>query len=529
MRKIQSLNFGKNDANGYSTQEDKEFFSKLFIEDEHLNKLVEGSTFFLIGDKGTGKTAYAKYISETDYKGNAGRLVQMSNTDYHRFVKLKNDKKIAVSDYSDVWTIILLLLISEKIIETEDKRIFNFSKFKQLHNAIDEFYYNAFQPEIQYAIQFVEQSSMGAKVIFDHFNAGVSDDKVVEFSEKRIKQNILYIKRQFEDAIRSIVTNKSYIIFIDGIDVRPANIEYDEYLSCVRGLVNAVWQINTGFLSDIQKTNTTIKTCLLIRPDILDAVRPHNLNSKVRDNGLLLDWRTMYRDFDKSLIFKMADRLLSVQQEDPNLQLGECWNYYFNFKIEKYPGDDNPDNSFIEFLRYSFYRPRDILSLMQCMYVAYNEDEKKSAHDTFNKYHFLHARTEYSAYLLGEIRDYLSFYYQEQDFDLFEKFFQLLSPYINKGPRSFTYDEFVEAFSAFSTYIKENDIKHPIIFNTADIFLQFLYELNVICFIDGVTKYSRPLQKWCFRERTFNNIRPKVQSNKTYKIHFGIGKALKLF
>lgn len=61
MLPIAQLNFGFNDAENYKRRENKDLFSQIFVMTEDLDRVCEKSTFFLMGEKGTGKTAYAVY------------------------------------------------------------------------------------------------------------------------------------------------------------------------------------------------------------------------------------------------------------------------------------------------------------------------------------------------------------------------------------------------------------------------------------------------------------------------------------
>jgi hypothetical protein len=59
----------------------------------------------------------------------------------------------------------------------------------------------------------------------------------------------------------------------------------------------------------------------------------------------------------------MAGKLLGAQQ-NPVVEYDKAWNYYFPYTIENKSTNkrvtDEDDPSFIGFLRYSLYRPRDI-------------------------------------------------------------------------------------------------------------------------------------------------------------------------
>jgi hypothetical protein len=82
-------------------------------------------------------------------------------------------------------------------------------------------------------------------------------------------------------------------------------------------------------------------------------------------------------------------------------------------------------------------------------------------------------------YLLGEIRDSLLFYYDEKQFELFLRFFSYLN-----GRSKFTYEEYTGAFAEFSQFLDNQDISAPEFMRSEEEFLQFIYDLNIICFIE---------------------------------------------
>ena len=68
IKPFSELKFGYADATMYSQKGDKEFFNKFFYRNAHLDRLCQNEISFLIGEKGTGKTAYAVYLSNNEYK-----------------------------------------------------------------------------------------------------------------------------------------------------------------------------------------------------------------------------------------------------------------------------------------------------------------------------------------------------------------------------------------------------------------------------------------------------------------------------
>jgi len=521
MKKIAELNFGFSDAENYKRRENKELFNNIFLRDDSLEKVCENQVFFLIGEKGTGKTAYAVFLSNNNYKNNQANIKYLRETEYQKFVSLKRDKHLELSDYTSIWKVIISLLIAQQISDSESNILSKFSKFRNLKKAIDEYYVHAFSPEISYAISLVEDSKRAAELMAEHARLSGEKSSQMSFTETRFQVNLLFIQKKFEDALRSLKLSNNHILFIDGIDIRPSSIPYSEYLDCVKGLADAVWGINNDFFSSIKDSKGRLRVVLLIRPDIFNSLGLQNQNNKLRDNSVLLDWRTTYPSYRRSALFKMADRLLSSQQET-DLAMGEAWDYYFPYNAKGLRKAQPNPTSFVQFLKFSLYRPRDIVTMLTLLrenFIEQNEDPNR----VFSEVDFNHPdfQRRLSEYLLGEVKDQMYFYYSALDYELFLKFFSFLN-----GVNKFTYEDYRKAYIEFTRYVSENNLKKPDFFETAEKFLQFLYELNIICYVEDTSEES--LFRWCFRERSHSNISPKIKTHLRYEIHYGFSKALHL-
>jgi hypothetical protein len=82
MKAIGDLSFGFNDAREYLSPESKPLLEKFFLADDNLSALVQPQRYFLIGEKGTGKTAYAAYVSTCKYQRYVGHTTFIQDTDY---------------------------------------------------------------------------------------------------------------------------------------------------------------------------------------------------------------------------------------------------------------------------------------------------------------------------------------------------------------------------------------------------------------------------------------------------------------
>ncbi len=526
MKSIADLNLGFGDAENYRSKANKALFNSIFVRNIYLDQLLKENTYFLIGEKGTGKTAYSVFLTNNNYSETLSQLKFLRETDYQKFVALKKEKHLQLSDYSSIWKVILLLLLTKSIKseELDHSPFTKKAKLNALMKAVDEYYSNAFSPEIISVLHLIENSKLTAELISKYLKLGGEQSVSANFQESRFQVNLLYIQNQFEKALSQLKLRSNHLLFIDGIDVRPGLIPYQDYLDCVKGLADAVWSLNHDFLSNIKDSKGRFRVILLVRPDIFNSLGLQNSANKVRDNSVYLDWRTTYPSYRSSKIFELSDRMLSSQQDTP-LALGAAWDYYLPWKAQSTNHSREHDPSFYKFLRISYSRPRDLVTLLSIMQEEYIEkkcNELTFPERLFDSYDF---QNKYSEYLLGGIRDQLSFYYHQEDFDLFLKFFSFL-----KGRAEFTYDEYLNVYNNFQRYILEkltsNRSEIPQFVQSAESFLQFLYDTNILCSIEELER--EPFFRWCYRERSPSNISPKVLLSSKYRVHYGLFKALNL-
>ncbi|MBK5123928.1 funZ protein [Burkholderia sp. R-69980] len=522
MKRVDELKFGFADAENYRRRENKDTLNQLFIRNDSLDKLCEPHVSFLMGEKGTGKTAYSVYLSNNEYKNTRSTVNYVRETEYQKFISLKNDKQLQLSDFCAIWKIIIMLLLSKQIKEFEGNGFFAkvSSKFAALDKAIDEYYMHAFSPEIVYAINFASENKISAELLHKYFKIAGEDKESMQFTESRFQMNLLYIQRHFQDALGALKLSKNHLIFIDGIDVRPSFVPYEDYLECIKGLANAVWELNNDFFPKIRDSKGRLRAVLLIRPDIFDQLGLQNQNTKLRQNSVFLDWRTTYAAHRTSELFVVTEHLLSTQQESMK-ENAAAWDHYFPWNSSSAKDNfDLPTTSFVEFLRWSYYRPRDILTMLDLLKEIQLRSDPHSPVFSEKIFDGADFQTAYSNYLLGEVKDHLSFYYSPEEYGLFVKFFEFLD-----GANKFTYDVYKDAFARLGQYIESIAADRPAFMATANDFLQFLYDLNVICYFEE-TDRGEKLIRWCFREREYSNISPKVKVGLEYQVFYGLAKSL---
>ena len=215
MKNIKDLDFGYGDAASYrNSRRYRDFFSKIFVKDEKLEQLMRDDTYFLIGDKGTGKTAYAVFLENNLYENTKSQIVNMESTDYRVFLELRKLGFLQLSDYVRTWKIIILMIIA-KSIRKQDIAMFGPNRsanFVELTKSIDEYYENAFVPEIASSFKYLFDKactgetglSFNALNLNSDVKASISTRKSDEKTLLKFQNNLLDLERKFSEAFSRI-------------------------------------------------------------------------------------------------------------------------------------------------------------------------------------------------------------------------------------------------------------------------------------------------------------------------------------
>lgn len=531
MKSFAEIDFGYGDAANYkNNRRYKELFSRVFVKDEKLDRLMREDTYYLIGDKGTGKTAYSVFLENNEYQNTQSKVIDLASTDYKIFMNLRKLGFLQLSDFSRIWKIILLVMISESIHKNDiaafgPKRS---DRFEELRNRIDNYYQNAYVPEIANTIKYIfdEACSTQAGINFNalgiggDLQTGLSEKLVTEVSIQKFQNNLIDMERKFQNAFSRLKINKNKFLFIDSIDVRLEDFSEEEYQSCIQGLASAIWSVNTNVFRAMPDSNGFLKVVLSIRTDMFTSLNLHNQANKVRDNSVLLDWRTTYKSYRTSALFQLCNNLLSYQNE---IDTGEIpWDYYFPwFTDSTNIVRREKDDSFINCLRFSLSRPRDLISIMKAIQHRHKKHTSGNV-STLEDFKSEETENEISNYYIDEAKDWCLHRFSDSEFNTLTFFFQFLN-----GKSKFNYQQYI---SAFEEYTRQVGNRKMAIFEElldADAFLQLLYDLNMICYYDK-DRFGNDLFRFCYREREIYNLSPQVKIDSVYGVHNALLRALNL-
>ena len=515
-KSIKELQEPFNDAFNYRSRIEKELFNKLFLRTEELEKCLAPATYFLMGEKGSGKTAYAVYLENNKINNNLCQVTTMTETQYKRFIELKRQGKLSYSDYANIWRSMLLFLVGRMLVDKSKTLLSTITgKFKPIEKEIKKWSQNALNPEVESAFEAITSANFSA-VVSAKDTAQVGGDIKSQEKEKipQLRHHLLETENSLKEAINSLTLKDAHVLFIDGIDYRPEGVPYHEYLECVKGLAEAVWQLNTDFFNTIRDSRGRIKVVLLVRPDVFHSLNLYNSNSRLQDNTVYLNWSTNEKEYKGANLYELSGRYFSMQNGN-QISPKSAWEHY-------YQEDETDGATFKKLLKLTFQKPRDILT-----FIKISRDLRiKSGHgdSACFPYESLFSpmlTRRFSDYLLGETRNYAAFYMTQTDFQHYLKFFQYLN-----GQSRFTYREFDVAFKKFSQWAAGETIKAREFLRDAESLLQFFYDVNIIGYSEKTENGGEVYHHWSYRERSLNDIAPKVKSNGGLVINPGIAKSL---
>lgn len=505
------------DASVFAEKNNHAILSKVYYDDNHTQQALAQDQYFIIGEKGTGKTIIAQYLSNIRKDKNCS-ILDFSTIDFETFRRLHEAGHLKFIQADQLWQVLLLVIAAERVIAKEAD-VLGFKKFSGLKRLIDEFYEQRFTPEFPVAVQMIERFDQLAKLSNSYIGeTGEGSTKETSTAEQKGNSPLNSILRQFESAFLEARTQSDHIIFVDRIDLKPDDIEFEKFIQALRAFARAALHINEKVFSRM-KGKKRIKFVLLVRPDIFDKLNLQNQSARASDNSVVLSWDTTYEHHRSSTIFNLTDRFLG-RQTDFTFDAGEAWDHFVDRNVYHFEKDEQPraNQAFREFLRLSWFRPRDII---RALHIC---QQRPECHTKVTREGFERSFKDFSDYLFGEVKDFSRFYFSDDTFALIERFFSEVQT-IN----DLNYEEFRKVHERFVKKVSSGSAAHSL--NSAvrdpDEFLQILYSSNIICWREP-NDFGGVDDHWAFRERSTARLEPKVGLYCGYGVHYGLRRALGL-
>lgn len=487
------------EAENYFKANNREKLNRLFYKDRNFDKLTLDTTYYLIGEKGSGKTTYCAYFCNNTVKNIHSYRYPLSVDDYNKIIQMKKDGKLNYTHYVTLWKAILLTKLLATIKDSEIG-FFNGHIIGNIRSLLNSYNFTKITMDSFSPVSFMDNIKFASGVsgkIGNDLATTEGNLSTETITPKTVEQYVyednwlVFINRIADELSRLRLKNHHYL-FIDGIDTRPSDIPYEEYKECVYPLVRAVYDLNSDLLSRIKDRNKgRLQIVLLTRLDIFLNAGLSNAGSKISDNSAFLNWSFISeKDYPKTDLFLLVNNMFNSASKDNKEQ--SAWDNYFGFKIKR--GQKDFD-SFVYFLRLTTSKPRDFVKLLkiakeQCQadYIE-NPTAEIIESDLFQR--------AYSTYFAESLRTALGFYYDREQIKLLFDFIKFIKL------RRFTYQQYQNVWINFY----EKNALEEIFGNEFEV-LELLFNFNLVAVIEDDSYY-----RWKYRECTIANYDYSLQKN----------------
>lgn len=412
---LKDINFGdidaKNEILKQTRAKEKLFFESFFIRPSlPIDDFLSGQKSFILGLKGTGKTALLRYLKDlSEQVDDLTHLILFKSqvTEEDRQALSDNsgyeivgygDTQTFIQDFKESWKWIIYQRIAKVLKESEFDTP-DIAKFLELTGI-----HEGRAPTLGSLLTKIKggKLKLGIKGYGVAVELGIDSDRID--SEERTV-SISELNRVCSSLLNDIDLSKKLYVFFDELELfHQTQEQFDRDRRIVRDLIYAISQIN----ADSAENGRNIYLVATLRSEVLHSVLQlgHEISRDVDDYGLKLDWSDGKETKDHQLL-KMIAKKIALSSQTPE---DKVWETFFPDNI-----NNQPYYQFI--LNSSYYRPRDIVRLLR---VAREFDQNA---ETFTTEHFDQTATKFSEQTWIEITEELLASYSHQDIEALQKLF----------------------------------------------------------------------------------------------------------
>lgn len=472
---IKQIDFGLNDGKLDSVE-------RYFLDTGLIQKLKSRKSFFVLGRKGTGKTAVARHLTDIgsgDWS-QFSSMLSLRDVPVNLLESFEDSDQVQSGRFVLIWQFILLIELAKQVVKDATIEPESLAKLEAIILATS--------PNLSASpdVYLKQTRERGYRV-----NIGKPDVIGAGLEVKKTTDGTLVNLIDYTEALKKLLLTtaaigNSYRIVVDELD--DSYSESKAYFDLLIALFKAAVAIN--YASSQQRKSCTVIVAL--REDIFESISYGDKN-KWSDMAVRISWLLKQGDRPhESDLFNMINLRIGASLVDEP-KLGEnYWNDVFADDIVR--ADLKP---FPYILSRTLYRPRDVIQFCKCVQEACPASAKQArAQD------ILAAEMNYSEWLMAEIIDEIHVKLPKIR-EVFEAFRQLKKS-------SFIADD-------INRYMQKAGLSNK---NALNDILSTLYNFSVIGQFDEgsrapIFRYRNPLRKF--------------EKGKKYSVHYGLRSTLRLY
>ncbi len=368
------INWGEDEA------KNDESLDQYFVEFPEYEKILKGKKRYIIGRKGTGKSAILQKIRLQSLNDPKSFCTDISLRDFplSDFRSLGDRSLQDKSKYVSAWKFLLLTELASMMIQ--DESIEDSHEFEMLKRFISDNFPDGIS--MTETITRLKQNENKIAMV-----VSVLSGELSRLSSTETTAQIHYNKavKRLEEIISKIQSTSSYIFLIDELDEG-----YKAKNSDLNLVILSLLRATEEFSSTFKRAGIECLPILALRSDIFDCLEDNDLN-KIDDYVLRLNWTT--NENHPWGLKQIVERRIeaTVKEKYPDFEAPCYWDLVAD-------DDTVPKGLFQYMCILTFSRPRDIIKLLK--YCASRTVKGKLSISDVQR-----VEEEYSNWFYREFRD----------------------------------------------------------------------------------------------------------------------------
>ena len=140
-KKIKELDTVVSDAYNVYFGKDKrtkDLFNRIFVADKFYEKIKKTDTYFIIGEKGSGKTAYAAYYCNNESK-TISKLSMVDEDIFSRFIGMKISDELRATSYKKIWKNIIYFMLFHELYCQLDSSLISRIQYRKILKRLNDY------------------------------------------------------------------------------------------------------------------------------------------------------------------------------------------------------------------------------------------------------------------------------------------------------------------------------------------------------------------------------------------------------
>ena len=371
--------------------------NQYFIDVQYKGSLLHGDKFFVIGRKGTGKSALYNWLHGIQpEEGIIVSNMSFSDFPFERLLSLSDDNFMKPNQYQSIWKHIILLELAKIIVcDTQSdaadegwRELLDYIKnrgvnLSDLHREITRVI-DKYDSRLGYKESFLGYGT--SKKIENRW--GLSN--ITSLNNRLIEVICDYLKRH---------QTCQYIIQFDQLDDSYTSyICRDEYLQCIQSLFKTIYQLNQNF----KLQGISVKIIAYLRSDIYTQFNRHDAESSRWEQFVLkLNWAIINKiDWPTCNLLKLINARIKYSLPELSTAFSPFNSIFNNEEIGlKSPSRQRTEDVFKYIVHRTFQRPRDLIQFCKKIQNEVVRTNKLNAQTIKS------AEKEFSLWLLGEVEN----------------------------------------------------------------------------------------------------------------------------